>query len=53
VAKISDPAVLAAVRAHFEATWVRWNIVRAVLNAGAFGCLLWALVVHGRLAAAS
>lgn len=46
VAKIPD---LAAVRAHFETTWVRWNIVRAVLSTGAFGCLLWALVVHSRL----
>lgn len=46
VAKIPD---LAAVRAHFETTWVRWNVVRAVLNTGAFGCLLWALVLHGRL----
>ena len=46
VDRIAD---LAGVRARFETTWVRWNIVRAVLNAGAFGCLGWALVLHGRL----
>jgi uncharacterized membrane protein len=34
---------LAAVRAHFETSWVRWNIVRAVLCTGSFGCLIWAL----------
>ncbi|HVQ95412.1 MAG TPA: anthrone oxygenase family protein [Mycobacteriales bacterium] len=46
VDRITD---LAGVRAHFETTWVRWNILRAVLNAAAFGCLTWALVLHGRL----
>jgi uncharacterized membrane protein len=35
---------LAAARAGFEGTWVRWNVVRAVLSTGAFGCLTWALV---------
>jgi uncharacterized membrane protein len=35
---------LAAARAMFEGTWVRWNVVRAVLSTGAFGCLTWALV---------
>lgn len=40
---------LAAVRERFnEARWVRWNIVRAVAATGAFGCLAWALVLHGR-----
>jgi uncharacterized membrane protein len=38
----SDPA---RARAGFEGTWVRWNVVRAVLSTGAFGCLTWALVV--------
>jgi uncharacterized membrane protein len=38
----SDPA---AARARFEGAWVRWNVVRAVLSTGAFGCLTWALVV--------
>ena len=36
----ADPAL---VRARFEGTWVRWNVVRAVLSTGAFGCLTWAL----------
>jgi uncharacterized membrane protein len=35
---------LAAARAAFEGTWVRWNVVRAVLSTGAFGCLVGALV---------
>lgn len=39
---------LAAVRARFESRWVAWNIVRAVTSTGAFGCLLWALVLYGR-----
>lgn len=38
---------LAAVRSRFEARWVRWNVVRAVLSAAAFGCLTWALVLSG------
>lgn len=40
---------LAAVRERFEATWVRWNIARAVASTAAFGCLSWALVLHGRI----
>ena len=36
---------LADVRARFEGTWVRWNVVRAVLSTSAFGCLTGALVV--------
>jgi len=43
-------ADLGAVRERFdEATWVRWNIVRTVASTTAFGCLAWALVLHGRL----
>jgi uncharacterized membrane protein len=42
-------ADLAAVRERFEATWVRWNIVRTVASTASFGCLLWALVLHGRI----
>jgi uncharacterized membrane protein len=42
-------ADLAAVRERFEASWVRWNVVRTAASAAAFGCLLWALVLHGRL----
>jgi uncharacterized membrane protein len=43
----ADPA---AARAAFEDVWVRWNVVRSVLSVAAFGCLGWALVLHGRLA---
>ena len=40
----------AAVRERFnESRWVTWNIVRAVAATVAFGCLAWALVLHGRL----
>lgn len=40
---------LAAVRAQFdEARWARWNTFRAVATTIAFGCLSWALVLHGR-----
>ena len=41
-------ADLAAVRERFEATWVRWNVARAVVSTAAFSCLAWALVLHGR-----
>jgi uncharacterized membrane protein len=45
-------ADLAAVRERFdEATWVRWNVVRAVASTAAFACLAWALVRYGRLTA--
>ena len=43
--EIADPA---AVRERFEVRWVRWNVVRAVTSTAAFGCLAWALVLHGR-----
>ena len=46
-AATGDPG---AARAAFEAAWVRWNVVRTVLSSAAFGCLCWALVLHGRLA---
>ncbi len=45
-------ADLAQVRERFEATWVRWNIARAVASTAAFGCLTWALVLYGRTPAA-
>jgi uncharacterized membrane protein len=35
-----------ATRERFEATWVTWNLVRAVLSAGAFGCLTVALLAQ-------
>jgi uncharacterized membrane protein len=42
-------ADLAAVRDAFhEGRWAAWNVVRAVATTVAFGCLLWALVLHGR-----
>jgi uncharacterized membrane protein len=52
LAAAGDPdrtADLAAVRERFEAAWVRWNIVRAAASTASFGCLLWALVLHGRI----
>ena len=48
-ARIADPA---AVRERFEATWVRWNVVRTVASTAALGCLSWALVLFGRAGAA-
>ncbi|GAA2743895.1 MULTISPECIES: DUF1772 domain-containing protein [Kitasatospora] len=41
-------ADLAAVRAAFEATWVRWNVVRALTSTAAFACLTGALVLAAR-----
>ncbi|MFJ8579884.1 DUF1772 domain-containing protein [Micromonospora sp. NPDC093277] len=41
----AGPANPAALRTMFEGAWVRWNVVRAVLNSAAFGCLGWALLV--------
>ena len=39
---------LAVVRTRFnESRWGRWNLVRALASTTAFGCLAWALVVHG------
>jgi uncharacterized membrane protein len=40
---------LAAVRANFHETrWIAWNLVRTIATTVAFGCLAWALVLHGR-----
>jgi hypothetical protein len=45
-------ADLAAVRDAFHETrWVAWNIVRTIATTAAFGCLVWALVIHGRATA--
>lgn len=42
-------ADLAAVRDAFQETrWAAWNTVRAITTTAAFGCLTWALVLHGR-----
>ncbi|MFE6054868.1 DUF1772 domain-containing protein [Kitasatospora sp. NPDC056446] len=43
--RIADPA---AVRGRFEARWVRFNVLRALLSTGALGCLAWALVLNGQ-----
>jgi len=54
LAAAGDPdriADFAAVRERFETAWVRWNIARTVACMAAFGCLTWALVLHGRLSA--
>ena len=32
-----------AAREAFEASWVRWNVVRTVTCTAGFGCLAWAL----------
>jgi uncharacterized membrane protein len=41
---------LAAVRERFdEARWATFNLVRTATSAGAFACLMWALVVYGRI----
>ncbi|MFI7527315.1 DUF1772 domain-containing protein [Nocardia salmonicida] len=50
LAAAGDPASIAdaaAVRADFEATWVRWNIVRAVVHTAAFLVLCGALFAAG------
>jgi uncharacterized membrane protein len=38
---------LHAARQRYEGTWVTWNVIRTVVNVAAFGCLGWALVLHG------
>jgi uncharacterized membrane protein len=45
-------ADLALVRTRFdESRWVLWNLVRVLTATGAFACLTWALVLHGRATA--
>jgi uncharacterized membrane protein len=40
---------LAAVRDAFDETrWAAWHTVRTIATTAAFGCLIWALVLHGR-----
>lgn len=48
-AAADDHAGAHAAREHFEARWVRWNVVRAVSSTAAFVVLAWALVLTGRL----
>jgi uncharacterized membrane protein len=39
----------AAVRDAFDETrWAAWHTVRTIATTAAFGCLAWALVLHGR-----
>lgn len=44
-ARIADPA---AVRNHFQAPWMAWNIARTALATAALACLGRALLLHGR-----
>jgi uncharacterized membrane protein len=45
-------ADLAGLRDAFHETrWVAWNIARTIATTAAFGCLAWALVLHGRATA--
>ncbi|MEU4114245.1 anthrone oxygenase family protein [Kitasatospora sp. NPDC028055] len=43
--RLADPA---AVRTRFEARWVRFNVLRALLCTAALCCLAWALVLNGQ-----
>jgi uncharacterized membrane protein len=48
-----DPAtidVTAAREAFSEATWLKWNLVRVVLDVAAFAALCVALLLHGQTA---
>jgi uncharacterized membrane protein len=46
-----DIDVTAARAAFHEDRWSRWNLIRTVASLAAFGCLVWALVLHGRATA--
>jgi uncharacterized membrane protein len=41
----ADPATL---RAQFESSWVRWNVIRALANTAATAVLAWALTLTAR-----
>ena len=41
-------ADIAQVRDDFYGPWVAWNIVRTVASTAALGCLVYALMLHGR-----
>lgn len=41
-------ADLAGVRSAFETKWNAWNVVRTLVTTVGFGCLVWALILHGR-----
>lgn len=38
---------LAAVRAHFESSWVRWNVLRTLTSTAALACFGWAATRAG------
>jgi uncharacterized membrane protein len=44
---------LAAVRDDFVTPWVAWDIVRTLATTAAFGCLVCALVLRGRMGRAT
>jgi uncharacterized membrane protein len=47
-----DPARIenvAAVRDDFVTPWVAWEVVRTLVSIAAFGSLVWALVLRGRM----
>jgi uncharacterized membrane protein len=50
-----DPDLITDLGAMLDAfqqtRWVAWNIVRTIATTAAFGCLAWALVLHGRATA--
>ncbi|WP_409464601.1 DUF1772 domain-containing protein [Amycolatopsis sp. GA6-003] len=43
----ADTVDFAVLRTRFEEPWVRWNLVRTVLSAAGFGCLVGAVVARG------
>ncbi|MBB5870337.1 putative membrane protein [Allocatelliglobosispora scoriae] len=43
------PSERAAMRDRVEGPWAGWNVVRAVSSTAAFGCLIWATVLHGAM----
>ena len=44
----TSAADLASLRAQFESSWVRWNMIRALANTAATGVLGWTLAVPVR-----
>ena len=42
------PVDIATLRTQFESSWVRWNVIRALVNIAATGVLGWALAVPAR-----
>ncbi|MEV6512198.1 anthrone oxygenase family protein [Streptomyces sp. NPDC051642] len=44
---LADTADVGVARERFEAAWVGWNVVRAVLSTVGVGCLVRGLVLYG------